>query len=157
MALDPPKDAKVIARNKKARHDFFVEETYEAGLALVGSEVKSLRAGKAVIADGFVTVKNGEAWLLNMQIAEYPWANRFNHAPKRDRKLLLHRREIEKLHAATARQGYTALPLELYFKSGRVKILVGVCRGKKQFDKRHDARRRDVERELDQAMKRHRR
>jgi SsrA-binding protein len=146
-------EKKVLLRNKKVRHDFFVEETFEAGLVLVGSEVKSLREAKGILGDAYVAVKNGEAWVYNMQISEYPWANIFNHAPKRDRKLLLHRREIEKLAAATERDGYTCLPLELYLKNGKLKLEVGVCKGKKQYDKREDSKRRDAQREMEAAMK----
>jgi SsrA-binding protein len=147
-------EVKVLLRNKKARHDYFVEDTFEAGVVLQGSEVKSLREAKGVISDAYGMVRNGEAWLINLQVTEYPWANRWNHSPKRDRKLLLHKREIEKLDAASAQQGYTLLPLEIYLKKGRIKVLLGVCRGKKQHDKRHDARRRDAEREVQAALKR---
>jgi SsrA-binding protein len=147
-------DKKVLLRNKKARHDYFVEDTLEAGMVLQGSEVKSLREAKGVLSDAYAMVRNGEAWLINMQITEYPWANRWNHVPKRDRKLLLHRREIEKLDEKTAQQGYTALPLEVYLKNGRMKVLVGICKGKKQHDKREDARRRDAQREVEAALKR---
>jgi SsrA-binding protein len=147
-------DVKVLLRNKKARHDYFVEETMEAGVALLGSEVKSLREARAVMSDAYAAVRNGEAWLINMQITEYPWANRWNHEPKRDRKLLLHRREIAKLDEATGEKGMTALPLEVYLKAGRIKVLIGICRGKKQYDKRHEARRRDAEREVEAALKR---
>jgi SsrA-binding protein len=149
-------DVKVLLRNKKARHDYFVEDTVEAGLVLVGSEVKSLREAKAVMSDAYAMVRNGEAWLINLQISEYPWANRWNHAPKRDRKLLLHRREINKLDAATTEKGYTLLPLEVYLKRGRVKVLLGLCKGKKHYDKRQDARRRDAQREVEAALKRRR-
>src|SRR4051812_43873586 len=99
----------------------------EAGLALQGSEGKSIRGAKAVLSDAYAMVRNGEGWLVNMQVSEYPWANRWNHEPKRDRKLLLHRREIEKLDEATARTGFTALPLEVYLKKGRIKVLIGIC------------------------------
>src|SRR5579883_874081 len=104
-------DKKVLLHNKKARHNYFVEDTMEAGLVLQGSEVKSLREARAAIGDAYAQVRNGEAWLSQLQITEYPWANRWNHEPKRERKLLLHRREIEKLDDATMREGYTALPL----------------------------------------------
>src|SRR3954470_8194757 len=114
-------DIKVLLRNKRARHDYYVEQTMEAGMVLTGSEVKSLRDSKAVISDAYVMVRKGEAWLINLQVQEYAWANRFNHLPKRDRKLLLHRREIDKLDAATAEQGMTALPLEVYLKNGKLK------------------------------------
>jgi SsrA-binding protein len=157
MAADAkPKsdEVKVLLRNKKARHDYFVEWTVEAGLALQGSEVKSLREGSAVMSDAYAMVKNGEARLVNMQVTEYPWANRWNHEPKRDRKLLLHRREIEKLDAASSQEGYTLLPLEVYLKRGRIKVLVGVCKGKKQYDKRQEQKRKDAQREVEAALRR---
>jgi SsrA-binding protein len=155
MAADAKKDdVKVILRNKKARHDYFVEWTVEAGVSLQGSEVKSLREGKAVMSDAYATVKNGEAWLINMQVTEYPWANRWNHEPKRDRKLLLHRKEIEKLDSAASQQGYTVLPLEVYLKQGKIKVLLGVCKGKKQYDKRQDQKRKDAAREVEAALRR---
>jgi SsrA-binding protein len=157
MAAPVSDEKKVIARNKRARHDYHVEDTWECGLVLVGSEVKSLREGKVVISDAYAMVRHGEAWLVNMQISEYPWANIWNHAPKRDRKLLLKRREIDKLDTALARRGYTALPLELYFTKGRVKALVGLCRGKKEYDKRADQRKKDADREVQAAMKNTRR
>jgi SsrA-binding protein len=155
MAADAKsEERKVLLRNKKARHDYFVEWTVEAGLALQGSEVKSLREAKAVMSDAYAMVRNGEAWLVNMQITEYPWANRWNHAPKRDRKLLLHRREIEKLDAATAQQGYTLLPLEVYLSKGFIKVLLGVCKGKRQYDKRAEQKKRDAAREVEAALRR---
>lgn len=155
MAADAKKeDVKVLLRNKKARHDYFVEWTVEAGVSLQGSEVKSLREAKAVMSDAYATVKNGEAWLINMQVTEYPWANRWNHEPKRDRKLLLHRKEIEKLDGAASQQGYTLLPLEVYLKQGKIKVLLGVCKGKKQYDKRQDQKRKDAAREVEAALRR---
>jgi SsrA-binding protein len=147
-------DVKVLLRNKKARHDYFVEWTVEAGLSLLGSEVKSLREAKAVMSDAYAMVRNGEAWLINMQVTEYPWANRWNHEPKRDRKLLLHRREIEKLDEASSQAGYTLLPLEVYLKQGKIKVLLGVCKGKKQYDKRQDQKRKDAAREVEAALRR---
>ncbi len=147
-------DVKVLLRNKKARHDYFVEWTVEAGVQLQGSEVKSLREAKAVMSDAYAMVKNGEAWLVNMQVTEYPWANRWNHEPKRDRKLLLHKKEIEKLDGASAQQGYTILPLEVYLKQGKIKVLLGVCKGKKQYDKRQDQKKRDAAREVEEALRR---
>jgi SsrA-binding protein len=149
-------DVKVLMRNKRARHDYFVEWTVEAGVALQGSEVKSLREGKAVMSDAYAVVKNNEAWLINMQVNEYPWANRWNHVPKRDRKLLLHRKEIEKLDSAAAQQGYTLLPLEVYLKGGKIKVLLGVCKGKKQYDKRQDQKKKDAAREVQAALRRQR-
>jgi len=156
MAADAKhkEDVKVLLRNKKARHDYFVEWSVEAGLALQGSEVKSLREGKAVMSDAYAMVRNGEAWLINMQVTEYPWANRWNHVPKRDRKLLLHKKEIEKLDEASAQQVYTLLPLELYIKNGKIKVQLGVCRGKKQYDKRQDQKKRDAARDIEAALRR---
>jgi SsrA-binding protein len=150
-------DVKVLLRNKKAHHDYFVEWTVEAGVSLQGSEVKSLREAKAVMSDAYAMVKNGEAWLVNLQVAEYPWANRWNHVPKRDRKLLLHRREIEKLDASASQQGYTILPLEVYLKQGRIKVLLGVCKGKRQYDKRQVQKKKDAEREVQAALSHRRR
>jgi SsrA-binding protein len=147
-------EIKVLLRNKRARHDYFVEQTMEAGMVLTGSEVKSLREARAVLSDAYVMVRKNEAWLINLQVQEYAWANRFNHLPKRDRKLLLHRREIDKLDAATSEQGMTALPLEIYLKNGRLKVQVGVCRGKKEYDKRHEERRKEAQREVEAALKR---
>src|SRR5437660_4781801 len=138
-------DVKVLLRNKKARHDYFVEDTVEAGVVLQGSEVKSLREARAVMSDAYAMVRNSEAWLINLQVTEYPWANRWNHEPKRDRKLLLHTREIQKLEEASAQSGYTLLPLEVYLKGGRIKVLVGVSKGKKLYDKRQDQKRRDAQ------------
>lgn len=154
MAAPTKEDKKVLLTNKRARHDYFVEDSFEAGMVLQGSEVKSLREAKAVLSDAYATVKNGEAWLINMQVTEYPWANRWNHVPKRDRKLLLHRKEIDKLESASSQQGYTLLPLEVYLKQGKIKVLLGVCKGKKQYDKRQDQKRKDAAREVEAALRR---
>lgn len=148
------KEVKVLLRNKKAHHDYFVEWSVEAGLVLQGSEVKSLREGRAVISDAYATVRNGEGWLVNMQVTEYPWANRWNHEPKRERKLLLHRRELDKLDEASSRAGYTLLPLEVYLSQGKIKALIGVCKGKKQYDKRQEQKRKDATREVEAALRR---
>ncbi len=156
MAAPTDEDKKILLRNKKARHDYFVESTLEAGLVLQGSEVKSLREARGVISDAYAMVRKGEAWLINMQITEYPWANRWNHEPKRDRKLLMHRREIDKLDEATAQRGYTALPLEVYLKGGKLKVLIGVCKGKKEHDKRQDQKKKEATRDMAAAMKRSR-
>ena len=159
MAADAKKteDKKILLRNKRARHDYFVERTVEAGVVLQGSEVKSLRESKATMSDAYAMVRNGEAWLVNLQINEYAWANYFNHAPKRDRKLLLHKKEIEKLGEASAQQGYTLLPLEVYLRGGRIKVEIGVCKGKKQHDKREAEKSKDAQREVAAAMRhRHR-
>jgi SsrA-binding protein len=139
---------KVIARNRKARHEYAIDETLEAGLSLLGSEVKSLREANVEIGDAYGQVVSREAYLVDMQIAAYVFANRFGHEPKRRRKLLLHRREIDKLDEATSREGYTLIPLELYFKAGRVKVLLGLGRGKKLFDKRQDERSREAREEI---------
>ena len=145
---------KVIARNKKARFDYFIDETYEAGLVLVGSEVKSLRDGKGNIVGAYGRIRGNEGWLIGAKIAEYPQANRNNHEPERDRKLLLKERELTKLHNAVERNGCTLVPLELYFNArGRVKLLLGVARGKKQHDKRHALRQADAKREVARAMR----
>jgi SsrA-binding protein len=158
MAERPQRDeVKVLVRNRKARHEYHVEETLEAGIELRGSEVKSLRAAMASIGDAYASVKNGEMFLHQLQINEYPQANRWNHSPKRERRLLLHKREIAKLGEAVNERGYTLLPLELYLKSGRVKVLLGLCKGKQQHDKRQASRERDSQREIEREMARHRR
>jgi SsrA-binding protein len=135
---------KVILRNKRARHEYFIEETLEAGIALMGSEVKSLRAGRAELTDAYASEVNGEMFLQQMQISEYAFANQFGHAPKRSRKLLLHKGEIVKLADAVRRDGHTILPLEVYLKNGKFKVLLGVAKGKKQHDKRQDEREREA-------------
>ena len=139
------KGIKVVAQNRKAFHDYFVEERYEAGIELKGTEVKSIRAGTLNLKDSYVIIKNGEANVLSMHISPYDKGNIFNHDPDRPKKLLLHKREINKL--------YALVPLSVYFKDARVKIEVGVCKGKKNYDKREDAARRDAKREMDRAMK----
>jgi SsrA-binding protein len=154
MAAQPKEETKVLLRNKRARHDYLVEDELEAGIALLGSEVKSLREGRAQLTDAYATPEGQEMLLMQMQISEYPWANRWNHEPKRPRKLLLHRREIERLREAVQRSGYTLLPLEVYLRKGRVKVLLGVCKGKKQYDKRQDERTKDASREMERALRR---
>lgn len=139
---------KVVAENRKARHDYFIEETYEAGIALVGTEVKSLRAGKANLRDSYAEVINGEVFLQNMHISPYEKGNRFNHDPKRPRKLLLHKREIRRLLGGTTQRGYTLIPLRIYFKRGKAKVELALARGKKLYDKRESIARRDAEREI---------
>lgn len=139
--------------NRQARHNYFIEETYEAGLVLVGSEVKSLREGKANLKDSYARVQKGEAFLLNAHVSPYSGANRFNHEPTRTRKLLLHRREIERLTGKTKERGLTLIPLRLYFKNGRAKVELGLARGKKLHDKRETLRRKAAEREVERALK----
>ncbi|AFV10947.1 SsrA-binding protein SmpB [Thermacetogenium phaeum DSM 12270] len=143
---------KVVAENRKARHDYFIEETYEAGIVLVGTEVKSIRAGKVSLRDSYAEVLNGEVFLQQMHISPYEKGNRFNHDPKRPRKLLLHKREIKRLLGRTMQKGYTLIPLRLYFKNGWVKVELALGRGKKLYDKREDIARRDAQREIARAL-----
>jgi SsrA-binding protein len=142
-----------IARNRRARHDYQILDTWEAGIVLTGSEVKSLRNGKANISDAYGIVKEGEVHLLNLHISPYEQASYFNHEPTRTRKLLLHRREIRKLIGAVERQGLTLVPLELYFKRGKVKVAIALGRGKKLYDKRADEKKRDDERDMQRAVR----
>ena len=139
---------KVLARNKKARHEYVIEETLEAGMVLMGSEVKSLRASRCEIGDAYAAVENGEAFLQQMQISEYAFANQFGHEPKRPRKLLLHKKEIQQIAEATSRAGSTVVPLEVYLKDGKIKVLLGIAKGKKHFDKREDERTKEAKQEL---------
>ena len=143
----------VIAQNKKAYHDYFVDEEYEAGLSLSGTEVKSIRAGRVNLKDSYVSCKTGEAILIGMHISPYDFGNIFNHEPMRARKLLLHRREINKLIGLTQQQGYTLIPLSLYFKGQYVKLKLGLCRGKKEYDKRATIAERDAKRNMSRAIK----
>ncbi|HET6680415.1 MAG TPA: SsrA-binding protein SmpB [Gemmatimonadaceae bacterium] len=147
-------DKQVIARNKRARHDYHVMDTWEAGLVLTGSEVKSLRDGRANLSDAYGIVKDGEVYLLNLHISPYEKATLFGHAPTRTRKLLLHRKEIRRMIGAVERQGLTLVPLELYFRRGVAKVTIALGRGKKQHDKREDLRRRDDERDMARAVRR---
>lgn len=140
---------KIIATNKKARHDFFIDDTYEAGLVLCGTEVKSVRMAKTNIKDSYVQVKNGEAFVFNMHISPYEKGNIFNVDPIRTRKLLLHKKEIAKLLGLTAQKGYTLVPLSIYLKRGKVKMEIGLARGKKLFDKRADLKEKAIRRDND--------
>jgi SsrA-binding protein len=154
MANEPDKDEKkVIARNKRARHDYHIMDTWEAGLVLTGSEVKSLRDGKANISDAYGIVKDGEVFLLNLHISPYEKATHFGHEPARTRKLLLHRKEIRRMIGSVEREGLTLVPLELYFRRGVAKVVLALGKGKKLHDKRDDARRRDDEREMARAVR----
>ena len=143
----------VIAQNKKAYHDYFVDETLEAGLSLSGTEVKSIRAGRVNLKDSYVSCKTGEAILIGMHISPYDFGNIFNHEPMRSRRLLLHRREINKLIGLTQQQGYTLIPLKLYLKGQYVKLQLGLCRGKKDYDKRASIAERDAKRNMSRAIK----
>jgi SsrA-binding protein len=141
-----------IAVNRRARHEFLIEETVEAGIALMGSEVKALREGKANLKDSFGRIENGEAWLWNAHISPYGPASQFGHEPTRTRKLLLHRGEIERLHGKVKERGLALVPLRLYFKNGRAKVELALARGKKQHDKREAIRDREQRREIDRAL-----
>ncbi len=147
------KGIKKIAENRKARHDYFIEDTYEAGLALVGTEVKSIRAGRVNVKDSYVKIKNGEAIVVGMHISPYEQGNIFNRDPFRERKLLLHKREILKLKALSEADGYSLIPLSLYLKDGLVKMELAVAKGKKLYDKRHDIAERDAKRQIEQRRK----
>jgi SsrA-binding protein len=143
---------KLIAQNKKARHDYHIEDTYEAGLVLTGTEVKSLRAGRASLVDGFAEIHEGEAWLHGVHIPEYaqgPWTN---HSARRKRKLLLNRQEIDKIESRVNEKGLTLVPLSLYFKDGRAKVEIALAKGKKTWDKRHALAERQAKRETEQAV-----
>lgn len=145
---------KVVALNRKAYHDYHVLETYEAGLALLGTEIKSIRTGGANLRDAYARVENGEVWLHNVHIARYDPGNRFNHDPARARKLLLHKKEIQELAMHTQGKGLTVVPLKLYLKAHLAKVELGVVRGKKQFDKRQAEAKREAEREIGRAVRR---
>lgn len=147
------KGTKQIAVNRKARHEYFVEEAFEAGIALVGTEVKSLRNGAVNLKDSWCDVSSGELFVKNMHISPYEKGNIFNKDPLRPRKLLMHRREINRLGGLVRQQGYTLIPLSLYFKDSRVKLQLGLCKGKKLYDKREDTAKRDAKRDMDRAMK----
>ena len=144
---------KVVATNRKAFHEYFISDTFEAGLALVGSEIKSIRAGRVSLQDGYVSFEQGEAWLANVHIAPYDPASRQNHDPKRRRKLLLHRREIDRLAGKVQEKGFTVIPTRLYLKDGRAKVEIGLAKGKRLYDKREAIAKRDSQRQVDRALK----
>ena len=144
---------KLVANNKKAYHDFFIEEKYEAGLVLHGTEVKSLRMGKCSIKEAFIRIENGEVYIYGMHISPYEKGNIFNKDPLRVRKLLLHRQEIRKLIGNSSEKGYTIIPLQVYFKDGRAKIEIGLAKGKKLYDKRQDIAKKDQKREAEKELK----
>ncbi len=147
------KGIKIAAQNRKAYHDYYVEEKYEAGVELFGTEVKSIRAGTLNLKDSYCTVKNGELFAHNLHISPYEKGNIFNRDPDRDKRLLMHKREIAKLQAHVKQDGYAIVPLSVYFKDARVKVELGLCRGKKNYDKRDAAAKRDAQREIDRAMR----
>jgi SsrA-binding protein len=154
QAMKPDTSRKVISTNKDARFRYFITETIEAGIVLVGTEVKSLRVGKVQMADAYVFVKNGQAFLSNMHIPEYTHGNRLNHDPLRERKLLMHRHQIDKLAAAVNEQGMSVVPTEMYFLKGHAKIELGLGKGKKLHDKRASIKDKESKREMDRALKR---
>lgn len=144
---------KPLAQNRRASHDYFIEDTYEAGMVLRGTEIKSIRAGRVNLQDAHARIDNGEVKIINMHIAPYEQGNRYNHDPTRTRKLLLHRREIDRLIGLTQQRGYTLVPLRIYIKNGFAKVLIGLGKGKKQYDKREDVKRKQMKRDIDRALK----
>ena len=150
---DKKQSGRVIAQNRKAYHEYFVDEKYEAGIALFGTEVKSLRAGAVNLKDSYCSFNNGELFVVGMHVSPYEKGNIFNREPLRDRKLLMHRRELNKLFGLVAQKGYTLVPLSLYFSGKNVKVEVGLCRGKKLYDKRDTAAKNEATREMDRRMK----
>jgi len=144
---------KIVAQNRKAFHDYFIEETLEAGMVLTGTEVKSLRDAKANLMDSYVLIKDNEVFLFNCHISPYTHGNIMNHDPVRTRKLLLHKKELMKLQAKAAQKGYSLIPLKLYFKNGRAKAEIGLAKGKKQYEKRESIKKKEADREIERAMK----
>jgi SsrA-binding protein len=152
----PEQGKKIIASNRRARHDYEILSVLEAGLMLTGTEVKSLRAGRAALADGYAMINDGEVWLYGVHIPEYAQGTWTNHEPRRVRKLLLHKKEIVKLERATGEGGLTLVPLSLYFRDGKAKVELALARGRRTYDKRHELARRDAEREVERALRRRR-
>lgn len=144
---------KVVAQNKKANHDYFIGETYEAGMVLQGTEIKSIRNGRINLKDSYARIQNGEIYLLNAHISPYEQGNRYNHDPLRQRKLLLHKREIDKLLGETKEAGYALVPLKVYLKNGYAKILIGLGKGKKNYDKREDLKKKEAKRDIERAFR----
>ncbi|MCA1031549.1 SsrA-binding protein SmpB [Bacillus timonensis] len=149
-----PKGAgKVVSQNKKANHDYTIEETYETGIVLQGTEIKSIRGGRVNLKDSFARVQNGEVYLHNMHVSPYEQGNRYNHDPLRTRKLLLHKREISKLIGLTKEDGYALVPLKIYLKNGFAKVLLGLGKGKKKYDKREDLKKKEAKRDIERAFR----
>jgi SsrA-binding protein len=146
-------EIKQVAANRKALHDYTIEDAYEAGVVLTGTEIKSVRAGRVNLRDGYVQIKDGEAWLLNVHISPYDFGNRENHEPKRERKLLLHRQEIRRLQSKVNERGWTIVPLRVYLKEGRAKVEIALARGKRLYDKRDAVAEHDMDRDLQRAVK----
>ena len=144
---------KVLAQNKKASHDYFIEETIEAGMVLTGTEIKSVRNARVQLKESYVSIRGGEAWIRNMHISPFDQGNRFNHDPLRERKLLLHKKQISELVGAVKRDGYTIVPLKMYIKDGYAKLLIGLGKGKKDYDKRNDMKKKEAKREMERTFK----
>ncbi len=153
MAEKNRSETRTIAQNKKAYHDYFIEETFEAGIELFGTEVKSIRQGQVNLKDSWCSIQDGEMFVRGMHVSPYEQGNIFNRDPMRERKLLMHKREIMKLYGTVKQEGLALIPLSLYFKGSRVKVQLGICRGKKLYDKRASAAERDAKRDIDRAMK----
>lgn len=153
MAKKPKQSDDYLATNRKARHEYAIMDTYEAGMSLTGTEIKSVRQAKITIGDGFVTIRNGQATLMNVNIAAFAEGNQFNVDPMRSRKLLLHKKEIAQLAKITQDKGITIVPLKVYLKNGFAKVLIGTAKGKREFDKRNDLKKKDQNREIQRALK----
>ena len=144
---------KVLAQNKKASHDYFIEETIEAGMVLTGTEIKAIRDARVQLKESYVSIREGEAWIRNMHVSTFEQGNRFNHEPLRERKLLLHKKQISELIGAVKRDGYTIVPLKIYIKDGYAKLLIGLAKGKKDYDKRNDMKQKEAKRDMERAFK----
>lgn len=153
MPIKSQEDVKIVSANRHALHDYFIDERIEAGLVLTGTEIKSIRAGRINLREGYARIVGSEAWLVNVHIAPYEHGNRYNHEPRRERKLLLHRGEIATLIGKVRQRGYTMVPLSVYLKHGRAKVEIGLARGKREFDKRETIARREAQREIDRALR----
>ena len=149
----PKGEGKVVSQNKKANHDYFIEETIEAGIVLLGTEIKSVRKGKVQLKEAFVRIRNNEAWISNMHISTYEQGNRFNHEPLRSRKLLLHKKQINELIVLSKQDGFSIIPIKMYLKDGFAKVLIGLGKGKKNYDKRDDLRKKEAKRDIERAFK----
>jgi SsrA-binding protein len=153
MAVRDREHVKIVAVNRRATHDYFIDDRFEAGLVLTGTEIKSIREGRVNLREGYARISGGEAWLTNVHIAPYEQGNRYNHEPLRERKLLLHRDEISELVGRARQRGYTIVPLQLYLKHGRAKVELGLARGKREFDKRESIAKREAQRDIERGLR----
>jgi SsrA-binding protein len=153
VALKGGERVKVIAVNRRATHDYHIDDRVEAGLVLTGTEIKSIREGRINLREGYARINNGEAWLSNVHIAPYEHGNRYNHEPLRERKLLLHKRELSELVGRVRQRGYTLIPMQVYLKHGKAKVELGLARGKREYDKRHSIAKREADREIERGMR----